>query len=445
MMANRNTPLKTEALPDWWQRENQRRMGRLLLFLTFVLMLIGFFYYTYGMGKVGTVGVIDFDTANYIAFVRQEEDGSFGLYALRADGSNLHRLTKSTDKSTKSHPAWTVDGMHVLYASNLNDNQVTQIYILGDGDPRQLTYGKGNFGSGNKSMPIVSPDGKRAGFIVQGAVKTVNLNGTEVYQIMPQPRSDNSNSGDIGNAAQNAELTGPFLSASFAPDGIGIAGVQDISNDPLNTESEMPLGDQVVSVIINPDSKTMILEHGHEVSLCWEPNGKRLACAFTESQAVDADNTKQLISGIRIWSFDSPKPTFKNLLAGIGFSVEPKSISWSPDGTKMAFECWRLKGEGDRELRGIVVMDVLPHNDLPNGVVIPPAQADTVRYMVPATADGKPQNPQWSPDGAHLLYEFVRPNGKRDLWVINTDGTNPINLTKGHGDNTDAVWSPAKR
>jgi Tol biopolymer transport system component len=53
--------------------------------------------------------------------------------------------------------------------------------------------------------------------------------------------------------------------------------------------------------------------------------------------------------------------------------------------------------------------------------------------------------PRWSPDGSRLLYELILPNGKHDLCVINKDFTNPINLTKGVGDNTQGVWSPAAK
>ena len=174
----------------------------------------------------------------------------------------------------------------------------------------------------------------------------------------------------------------------------------------------------------------------------------------------------QIISGIRLWSFPPPsettlrdvlgatdptpnkklpKPVAVNLFAGLGYSVEPKHIAWSPDGSKMAFETWRLKGEGDRELRGIVVMDTKLDSSTPQGIVVTLDMVDSMRYMVAAGPAGLPQNPRWAPDGSRLLYELQRPDGKHDLWIINADGTNPINLTKGQGDNTDGVWSPAHR
>lgn len=64
--------------------------------------------------------------------------------------------------------------------------------------------------------------------------------------------------------------------------------------------------------------------------------------------------------------------------------------------------------------------------------------------LFPATAEGQPHLPRWSPDGSRLLYQMTRKDGKNDLWVVNSDRTNPINLTQGKEDNTQGAWSPAR-
>src|SRR5580658_6744444 len=130
-------------LPDWWQRETQRRLVRWLLFFVFVLTLIGYFYYLSANGLTGIVSGINFDTKNYIAFVRDDGKGHTDLYSVRMDGTGERRLTAASDASTKAQPAWTLDGKSLLYASNMDNNHVTQIYLLGAGQPTQLTYGTG--------------------------------------------------------------------------------------------------------------------------------------------------------------------------------------------------------------------------------------------------------------------------------------------------------------
>src|SRR5262249_44111371 len=161
-------------------------------------------------------------------------------------------------------------------------------------------------------------------------------------------------------------------------------------------------------------------------------NGSRLACAFTELQVKGNDQKLDMVSGIHIWSFNNPdKPEPRPIFGARGFSIEPKNIAWSPDGTKLAFEGWRLKGGGDRELRGIIVLDLTSAGQ--RGVMVDSSTVEAVKYMVPVSAQGKPQHPVWSPDGTRLLFEMTRPDGGNDLWVINSDGTNVLNLTKGVG------------
>jgi Tol biopolymer transport system component len=442
-MFNTNTPTQ---IPDWWEREKRRRQTRMLIFLVLMLLLIGYFYWVSSWGRIGTVHGVNFDTTNYIAFVRlqeKERPDSKGketittLCAVRADGSDLRPLTAPEDTSNKFDPAWTIDGKTLLYASNKNDSRVTQIYALGEGGPQQLTYG-----TGNKFAPIASPDGTHVAFVTQGAVKTVLLNGNDVYQVMPPPRSGNAPTDDseVAAARIESEPHGAFRYARFSQDGKSIAGVQDLSGDqnPVDLGAMSP-GDQVARAIAPGGSRALMLDTGHEVNIAWEPNGARLACSFTELQATDPNKKPVLLSGIRLWSFDSPeKPTPRPLLTCFGNSLAPKNIDWSPDGTKMAFEGWRLKGEGERELGGIIVLSMSQP-----GIRITPEDVNIVRYMIPVTAAGRPHDPHWSPDGSRLLYEVTRPDGGNDLCIINADGTNPINLTKGVGNNTEAVWSPA--
>ena len=101
-------------LPDWWQREKQRRLVRVLLFLLFVVTLIGYFYYMSAHGLTGIVSGVSFDTKNYIAFVRVDDKGHTDLYAVRMDGTGMRRLTDTSDNSTKSQPAWTLDGKSLI-------------------------------------------------------------------------------------------------------------------------------------------------------------------------------------------------------------------------------------------------------------------------------------------------------------------------------------------
>ena len=293
-------------------------------------------------------------------------------------------------------------------------------------------------------------------------------------QVMPLPRSGNE--ADSGGQLLDTEM-GPYLSAAFGADSLTLAGVQDISNtiiqaqnsnpDPTNLDlrtkiKTLPVDQQVIVLPGSANRPYPSVAQGHEVSMSWEPNGTQLACSYTELPMLDNNGNpvdpdgKPLpkggnpmpISGIQIWSFVNNKPTHQPLYACLGYSVEPKNIAWSPDGARLAFELWLLKGEGVRELAGIRVLEVVEAGKDANGAPRYqgyknlPEDVPHLPLLVPASSEGKPQNPRWSPDGKRLVYEMLRPDGKRDLWTINSDGTNRINLTKGQGDNSEAAWAP---
>jgi len=297
----------------------------------------------------------------------------------------------------------------------------------------------------------MSPDGKSLAFIAQGAIKTIDVISMESHQLMPPP--DNGAGAGEESASRpmmdaSSSIQGPFQTAAISSDGRGIAGVKEVSGgEGVEGGEDMGLGNEAAFAIPPGSDKSVVLNSGREVSVAWEPNGSRVACAFTEFPVKQPDGKTELTSGVILWSFENPqRPTAHPIFIARGYSIEPRNVAWSPDGTKIAFEAWRAKGEDDRELKGIVVMPV--REDV--GVRVDNAQAaDAVQYMVPATPDAKPQRPLWSPDGSRLLYEVMRKDGGRDLWDINaSDGTDPINLTQGQkdgADNYEAAWSPVHR
>jgi TolB protein len=57
--------------------------------------------------------------------------------------------------------------------------------------------------------------------------------------------------------------------------------------------------------------------------------------------------------------------------------------------------------------------------------------------------EGDKDQPVWSPDGSHIAY--VAPGGGNnglDIWVMDADGSNPVNLTQNAGDEFDPAWAP---
>src|SRR5436189_1078696 len=55
--------------------------------------------------------------------------------------------------------------------------------------------------------------------------------------------------------------------------------------------------------------------------------------------------------------------------------------------------------------------------------------------------DGLQFGATWSPDGRYLAYSSDR-GGKFDLWVQQVSGGDPVQITKGPGQNWQPDWSP---
>jgi TolB protein len=56
------------------------------------------------------------------------------------------------------------------------------------------------------------------------------------------------------------------------------------------------------------------------------------------------------------------------------------------------------------------------------------------------TGSSNEESPSWSADGRHLAFSSTR-GGRRDIFMINTDGTGLERLTTGGTSNEDPAWS----
>ena len=98
--------------------------------------------------------------------------------------------------------------------------------------------------------------------------------------------------------------------------------------------------------------------------------------------------------------------------------------SWSPDGTKLAFDVQSQSENGDTE---IYVATIYGSN------------GSNLSKLT--TTPGWNFLPAWSPDGSRIAY--VHNSGpNHDIWLMNADGSNPIRLTHDPNFDLDPTWSP---
>ena len=143
----------------------------------------------------------------------------------------------------------------------------------------------------------------------------------------------------------------------------------------------------------------------------WSPDGKRLALTSTDGSLDGMTDVCVMdIEGIAL----------KNLTLSPG---RDEVGSWSPDGSKIVFFSNR---DGNEE---IYVMGS-------NGR----KQVNLTNHPALDAA------PTWSPDGTQIAFHSNREGGQDDIYVMNPDGSNVVNLTRLHPwEDRAPAWSPDGR
>jgi TolB protein len=118
-----------------------------------------------------------------IAFSRSTDAFNNDIFLMRADGTNLRRLTRSqgTDGRLGEElmPSWSPDGRTIVFVSNRDGNW--ELYAIGrDGrGERRLTATPRS----DEQNPRWSRDGRRILFVHDGRVATMRADGTGVREL----------------------------------------------------------------------------------------------------------------------------------------------------------------------------------------------------------------------------------------------------------------------
>lgn len=152
--------------------------------------------------------------------------------------------------------------------------------------------------------------------------------------------------------------------------------------------------------LMNDDGsgQTMIAETTGGGELTWSPDGTKLA--FSD------------VGGIYVVSADGSGETRVP-----GTSRNDQTPAWSPDGTKFA-----MRSLTDRMEGGIAVINI---------------DGSGRRWLTNEPGDGRPT---WSPDGSKIAYSSAD-----DIFVINADGSSKTRLARIEGIENDPTWSPDGR
>lgn len=263
------------------------------------------------------------------------------------------------------------------------------------------------------------------------------------------------------NVSEELDLRGAF--PIWSPDGMRIAFEKNRPGDFEVVNRNIILGPREIWVMHADGSNRVNLTNHDDDDVLprWSPDGTKIAFQSKRNgeweifvmNADGSDSRRLGVGGRAKWSPDGSKILFdvarpdpwqhdpfimnddgsgRRKLADLP-NLTTTSVSWSPDGTRVM-----LHGiVDDNWLMKIYVVNV-DGSDL----------TDITKNLTPAKGFTNILPGPWSPDGRRIVFSTLVNDWGRggpvnsDIFVINTDGTNLVNLTNHPKTDIQPSWSP---
>ena len=382
---------------------NKWRLG--LIGGTIALLIAGFLLVANQHGTAGKVEItqstqltnwsgLDFNPSispdgNNIAF-SSDRTGSFEIYVKQlVTGAKEVQIT--SDGAENVQPAFSPDGNLIAYTSKRGG--IWLVPVSG-GTPRQFTE-FGNF-------PAWSPDGLTIAFSDKGNQGTDpsgrNANSGATLWIV------STDGGEPKRLTQPVNPSGGHAAPSWSPDGKRI--VFD-TNDPSYSEvwSVSVQGDDLKKLSGNLKLATDAVYAPDGKSVLFVAEGGSYLYQVSLSATGDA-------AGEPVKVFDARNSRIRSL----SVAAKAKRIVYSA--MVLNSNLWE--------------MPVLPNGDAAQGETIHLTQSTNVRNTHPA----------FSPDGKRVAYASYDGSSHPQIFVMDADGNNKIQLTTGSDGNFSPEWFP---
>ena len=368
-----------------------------------------------------------------IAFQSPRGGNNYDIFVMDPNGSNVTNLTHSLFPVDQD-PDWSPDGTKIAFFSDLDDPfNNNEIYVM-DANGANLVRLTNNPAA--DITPAWSPDGTKIAFA------TDRDGNWEVYVM----DADGSNQINLTNNLAGDGLAG----LCWSPDGGKIAFTSD-RDDGSNEIYVMDANGA------NPVRLTNRV--GDDITPAWSPDGTKIAFSSVpdpngseqDLYVMDADGSNQIDL--------TPDP-----------AVADFDPAWAPDGTKIAFTrvipstgnyeifvmnadgsnpinltnhpnpdyrpAWQRLAPGPSPTPGVTPIPSPTPTPIPTPTPTPTPPPGTPTPfptpILPPAANGK------------ILFQSTRSSLDLtyNIYVMDADGTNPINLTNDSSDDYSATWSP---
>ncbi|MCA9759467.1 MAG: PD40 domain-containing protein [Candidatus Eisenbacteria bacterium] len=306
------------------------------------------------------------------------------------------------------------------------------------------------------NLPTPSDAGTAETFVVTGleAATTYYFALRSAVQEPNWSELSNLVDGTTANIVRLTTSTGipGCLAPAWSPDGTRILYSFDDSGEP-------PF--QRLRWIPSTGGSTVQLTTGATTahSPSWSPDGSEIAFQLERFE----NKGQGTVSYFELAVMPAEPNGVPTVLAAHGDTVSVQSSTWSPDGSAIAYSVSyfpspesevyvipRSGGERRLLLAGTTGVRGRTHWS-PNGDVIAFSTRAGDLWTIPAeggiptrltnTPEESESGPAWSPDGSRIAFGS-NPAGNYDIWVMDVDGTNRIQLTSDSEDEYLPSWSP---
>lgn len=295
---------------------------------------------------------------------------------------NSDETTTETEEATPE-VTLTPAGPCIVFVSNRSDDEdKSDLYIL-DIETSEIT--PLNTGFDNVVLPKWSPDGSKILFAVKDVwnLYTINPDGTGLAQLT----DFRSNNGD------------------WSPDGTQIIFQSDHQNEPQDTPDIYRIdidGGNLVEIIDDPPVA--------DFSPRWSPDGSQIM--FISDRSGSYEIFQMNVDGSNITQITNT-------------GVPIIDIALSSDSNRIAFTYAYLYPRA----ADLYIIDK-------------DGSTDTVVQLTDDRGAAFNDSPTWSKDGKEIFFSS-NSSGNYDLWMINVDGSSPVQLTDDkYNDSFPDYWSP---
>jgi len=368
-----------------------------------------------------------------IAFASGDSSNNYDIWLVNPDGSKFTNLTPNTPQSAERSPAWSPDGAQIVFSRrDLVTGTVELVLMNADGSNRiKLPIAAA-------SSPAWSPDGTKIAYSAR------RNNVTDIYV------ANTDGSGELNLTNSPASDASP----TWSPDGAQIAYVS----------GDRPSAAGLALYVMNADGSNQrkILDESVVRGISspkWSPDGAQI----------------MFQGGL----FENPPPHRAYLVApdGSNFTHIQDNVphydpAWSPDGKQIVYRTHDEPGAeiGVRGLEGLNHLTQFSFNSgsIDREFAWQPLTGSENKIVFTSERDGNPEiyvmesdgsnqinvtnnpakdvTPVWSPDGRRIAFTSDR-NGRSNIYVMDADGGNVRAVT--NFDNTigdyrvyDPAWSP---